>query len=180
MPSVLADYAKYKHRVTFLGIDYGDNRTAGDAMIAKYGISFPVERSEPNMDAPSPARGDEPLDHSSTVIHGLTPKTLPIVLPLLKTKIPSAMYANLEEIAGRCRDLSEANCITYAKVHHVVLNTSASVNGLSSAPTTSEESFVLPHLFIIDANGVLRSSIQGYEPGKDAIKSELAKLNVGT
>ena len=48
LPQVLTDYRRFKDRVDFLGVGYLNNPKAGQALIEKYDIPFPVLQSAPN------------------------------------------------------------------------------------------------------------------------------------
>jgi thiol-disulfide isomerase/thioredoxin len=158
----LQDYARYKGRVTFLGIDYVDSASGGDAMIAKFAIPFPVERLD--------------LDEPAAVLqlHGVTPATLDAILPSLQSQMP-ALYPALADIDARCAGLSEAACIAYARSKGVGLDAS----GHLVAPPANASAYVsLPITYVIAANGTVLVRVEGYDAGNDPIPSALAKLGI--
>jgi len=158
----LEDYRRYEDRVTFLGIDYVDSARAGDAMIAKFSIPFPVER----LDLEEP---DGPV-----ALHGVTPKTLDAILPSLQSQMP-ALYPALADIAARCAALSEQACLAYARSKGVDLDAS----GHAVAPPKSASAYVsLPVTYAIAANGTVVMRVEGYDPASDPIPAALAKLGI--
>jgi thiol-disulfide isomerase/thioredoxin len=173
----LKDYARYKDRVTFLGIDYVDSASGGDAMMAKFAIPFPVER----LGLDESGGGTVGVANSNAdpiVLHGITPKTLDAILPSLQSQMP-ALYPTLAEIDARCAALSEANCLAYARSKGVGLDAS----GHLVAPPTSvrgnaSASLSLPITYVIGANGTVLTRVEGYDAGNDPIPGALAKLGI--
>jgi len=83
MPRNLADYAKYKDRVTFLGIDYLDGDRGSRATIEKYAIPFPIERD--GTANPPPAGAAQAKSIFMMALPGVTPKELPGMANTLKS-----------------------------------------------------------------------------------------------
>jgi hypothetical protein len=44
--------------------------------------------------------------------------------------------------------------------------------------TSSTTSVSLPHLFVVDAHGIVRADVAGYETDENAIARELGKLGI--
>ncbi|HTX59861.1 MAG TPA: redoxin domain-containing protein [Verrucomicrobiae bacterium] len=175
MPRLLADYAAFKDRVRFLGIDYLDNAKAGDATVAKYGIAYPVERVREAGGVPSPEPSANAAPASLTM-HGVTPKMLPAVLPELKKALSASQYAAVADVAARCAALSDAACRSYAASKGIELDGGPVALRLTTLATGATIS--LPMLYVIDANGKIVDAIEGYDTGTDQLRSALAKLGI--
>lgn len=188
LPTVLKDYARYGNRVQLVGLDYLDNPKAGDALIAKYKIPFEVERYLPNDNAPPPYDPNRKPNATALItLNGFSASmlgsVLPQVLPQMKAQLPPRSYQTLSAVAEFCKTHSVDQCGSYATAHHVAFGGSP----LPSPPVAaspnpevapSQTLLSLPHTFIIDANGVVRANIEGYESGKDPIAQELSKLGI--
>jgi thiol-disulfide isomerase/thioredoxin len=179
MPRNLQDYARYKDRVNFLGVDYYDSTAGGNGVIAKFAIPFPVERLDLDEGAPTPGPSLGP-GGDTIALHGVTPKTLPLILPSIKSQLGD-VYPVLADVAQHCAALSESECIAYAHTKGVGLDTTGHVvTQPSPAPAgaSSGAAVNLPATFVIDANGVVVRHIEGYAPADDPIPAELAKLGI--
>jgi thiol-disulfide isomerase/thioredoxin len=173
----LQDYARYKDRVTFLGIDYVDSASGGDAMIAKFAIPFPVERLDLNDSATGTA-GVVGSSADPILLHGVTPETLDAILPSLQSQMP-ALYPTLADIDAQCAGLSEAACLAYAHSRGVALDASRHLVAPPKPVQASASAYVsLPVTYVIAANGTVLESVEGYDAGTDPIPGALAKLGI--
>jgi thiol-disulfide isomerase/thioredoxin len=180
MPQVLADYKRFKDRADFVGVDYLDNPAAGDKVIAKFGIPFPVLRSHADEGAPSPADPAEKIPTGTIRLTGVTPGMLPAVVTSLDGKVSDTVLAKLKDLAAYCKDQTDARCLDYAVAHGVEMSGKA-VAVPASAPAegnSSKTSVSLPHLFVVDAQGIVRADVAGYDTGENAIARELGKLGI--
>jgi thiol-disulfide isomerase/thioredoxin len=173
----LRDYARYKDRVTFLGIDYVDSASGGDAMIAKFSIPFPVERLD--LDVPGGAAAGAAGSSTDPVqLHGITPKTLDAILPSLQSQMP-ALYPSLADIDAQCASRSEAACIAYAHSKGVGLDTDGHLVAPPASARGSASAYLsLPITYAIAANGTVVLQVEGYDRGHDPIPGALAKLGI--
>jgi thiol-disulfide isomerase/thioredoxin len=178
MPRNVRDYARFKDRVNFVGIDYVDSASGGDAVIAKFAVPFPVERLGTDAGAVSGAAtgvtGPVASPGDAIIIHGVTPETLAAVLPAIKSQVP-AIYPALVAIAAHCAPLSESECLAYAHAKGVVLDSAAH---LTSPPAGSKATVSLPTMFVIDARGIVVQHLEGYDSNDDPIPAALAKLGI--
>jgi aminopeptidase N len=166
MPRNLANYAKYKDRVNFLGIDYQDGEKSGAAVIAKYAIPFPIERD--GMITDRPAGAPEPFVME---FPGTTPKTLPGTVAMLKSSLPPEKNAVLADIVAHCASLPDADCIAYAKAKGLT------IGGPIASPAPADSTDVsLPTTFVLDANGVVVKKLQGYAANFDDLAAALDRL----
>lgn len=173
----LQDYARYKDRVTFLGIDYVDGASAGDAMIAKFAIPFPVERL--GLGAPAAASTETAAASAEPIqLHGVTPKTLDAILPSLQSQMP-ALYPALADIDAQCARLSEADCLAYARTKGVALDSSGREVTPPQNVRANASAFVsLPVTYVIGTNGTVLMRVEGYDAQDDPIPGALAKLGI--
>jgi thiol-disulfide isomerase/thioredoxin len=174
MPRNVKDYARFKDRVNFLGIDYVDSANGGDAMIAKFAIPFPVERLGLEVSAvkPAPAKGSgvDPIQ-----LHGVTPTTIALILPSIQSQMP-ALYPTLTDIAARCAKLSESECLAYAHSKGVSLDPDGHLVAPPKTPAGATVS--LPVTFVIAGNGTVVRRIEGYDSGIDSIAAALADIGI--
>jgi thiol-disulfide isomerase/thioredoxin len=171
MPRTMADYAKYKDRVNFLGIDYMDARDAGDATIKKFAIAFPVAREgAPAAEAASSPASAESMRHVFA-LPGVTPKQLPGLLPELKGALSPDDYAKIAAVAAQCASLSDAACVAYAATKDVTIGGPAPTPAPASPTDVS-----LPTTFVLDANGVVVKKLEGYDTTTDDLAPLLDKL----
>lgn len=179
LPQVVSDYSRFKDRVDFLGVDYLDNPKAGEALIKKYRIAFPVVQLGMNENAAPPADPNSLPSGDWIRLTGMTPQMLPAALPQLEAQLP-AVRPRLDALAAFCKTHTAAQCVAYGKAHNVLLSgASTSVSRKEQASTpSSHHDLALPHLFVIDANGVVRSEVTGYDSGVNAIAAQLAKLGI--
>jgi thiol-disulfide isomerase/thioredoxin len=173
----LKDYARYKGRVTFLGVDYVDSARLGDAMIAKFAIPFPVERlGLDESSGPPPGVADSNAD--PIVLHGVTPETLDAVLPSLQSQMP-ALYPTLADIDAHCAGLSASACLAYAHSKGVGLDTAGHLVAPPKTAKANANAYVsLPVTYVIAANGTVLTRTQGYDAANDPIPSALARLGI--
>jgi thiol-disulfide isomerase/thioredoxin len=185
MTTVIADYGRYKYRVDFLGVDYLDTTAAGEQFVSKYGVRFPVVQSHPSATQPTPAMLTDPAAKNVIKLDGVTPANLARLLPMLEARLPAPIVARIQELASYCSTHSSADCTDFGSAHDIMLSgatrpvssTSSTVTSSSSSTSSSTTtSLGLPHLFILDGQGVVHSDIDGYDADKDDIASELAKL----
>jgi len=181
MPQVLADYQRFKARADFVGVDYLDRPAAGDAMIAKFRIPFPVVKSDPD-DAVGPgADANESAPATTIRLAGVTPATLPAVIGVMRGKVSATVQATLDDVAAYCSAHTNDACVEYAAAHHVEFSAAGvpSPGPASASGTTSVTSSVtLPHLFVVDAAGIVRGAVGGYDPDVDPIVEELTKVGI--
>jgi thiol-disulfide isomerase/thioredoxin len=184
LPTVLSDYRRFKDRVNFIGVDYLDNAEAGSAMVTKYHIPFRVVTSHENADAPPPAQPGA-MPHAIVLHVGALPLSkLSAILPSLATQMPASQVATLTGVANACETLSDASCRAYALAHGVDLGLPSGVSPAASetpapvAKTSPEDYLLLPHLFVIDAQGIVRADEDGYTVGDDQIARALGKLGI--
>jgi thiol-disulfide isomerase/thioredoxin len=169
MPRNLTDYAKYKDRVNFVGIDYMDGETAGNATIAKFAIPFPVAR-EGKVLAPVPGATTAP-NQPTFGLPGITPKELPKLLPQLQSALPADKYAAIADVAAHCASLSDSACISYAASQHVTIG-----GALPTPEPASSTDVGLPTTFVLDAKGVVVKKLEGYDISNDDLAATLDKL----
>jgi thiol-disulfide isomerase/thioredoxin len=183
MPRNLQDYARFKDRVNFIGVDYADGTAGGNAMIAKFAIPFPIERQSVNGVAPTPHPPDAQAAAETIKLPGVTAKMLPTVLPAMKASLPANLYATLADVAQHCAPLTESACLAYANSKGVELDATAgspnAVGTPNAAPSEAPAAQVnLPLTFVIDANGIVTDRIEGYNDTVDPIVTALAKLGI--
>lgn len=170
----LKDYARYKGRVTFLGVDYVDSATLGDAMIAKFAIPFPVERLGLDESSGAPLGAANP-NADPIVLHGVTPETLDAILPSLQSQMP----ATLADIDAQCAELSEAACLAYAHSKGVGLDASGHVVAPPKNARANASAYVsLPVTYVIAADGTVLTRVEGYDSANDPIPVALATLGI--
>jgi thiol-disulfide isomerase/thioredoxin len=173
----LKDYARYKDRVTFLGVDYVDNAGLGDAMIAKFAIPFPVERLGLDESSGAPA-GAADSNADPIFLHGVTPETLDVILPSLQSQMP-ALYPTLVDIDAHCAGISEAACLAYAHSKGVGLDAAGHLVAPPKTVLANASAYLsLPATYVIAANGTVVTRVEGYDAGKDPIPPALAKLGI--
>lgn len=173
----LKDYARYKGRVTFLGVDYVDSASLGDAMIAKFAIPFPVERLGLDESSGAPPGAANP-NADPIVLHGVTPETLDAILPSLQSQMP-ALYPTLADIDAQCAGLSEAACLAYAHSKGVGLDASGHVVAPPKSARANASAYVsLPVTYVIAADGTVLTRVEGYDSANDPIPVALARLGI--
>ncbi|HTZ55880.1 MAG TPA: TlpA disulfide reductase family protein [Candidatus Acidoferrum sp.] len=179
-PTLLRDYDRFKDRVNFIGLDYLDSSVAGGAMVNKYQLPFTVFSSHPNADAPPPAQEGEQPKRFSLHLQGMPPSGLAQIIPGLEKQLPPEDIAIVKDVANACSHLDDASCRAYALAHGIDFGPAP--NGMPSpraAETAGTENYLtLPHLFVIDARGIVRADIEGYTRGQDDIARELSKLGI--
>ncbi len=186
LPRELADYAKLKDRVDFLGVDYLDAPQAGAALVQRYHIPFPVVYARPQASVPQPERpgasNADGADTVSIVLNGVTPAMLPVVVPKILPHLLPDGAATLRDVAAYCAQHDATTCVHYAASKHVVLASAVlSATPMPVAtqePASSHEPIALPHLFIVDAAGIVRFAETGYNSGDDTLIDDLAKLGI--
>jgi thiol-disulfide isomerase/thioredoxin len=193
MPRNLQDYARFKDRVNFIGVDYADSTRGGNAMIAQFAVPFPIERLSLNETAPTPHPPDANPGGETIALHGVTAKTLPAVLPAMKDSLPANIYATLADVAQHCAPLTESACLAYATSKGFELDSAAVAPNAAGTPAAAAASeaqnastasavppapISLPLTFVIDANGIVIDRIEGYTDTADPIVAALAKLGI--
>ncbi|HUZ49336.1 MAG TPA: hypothetical protein VMW12_06275 [Candidatus Dormibacteraeota bacterium] len=177
MPRVIQDYARFKDRADFLGVDYLDNPSAGDAVVAKYHIPFPVVQSHPNTDAPPPVDPNASVPEDSIHLAGVPPKALLQLLPqMAKSGIDPATIAKLKDIGTYCASASASACTAYATARGVSFT--APVLAPVNVANMPAATVTLPHLYVVDSSDIVRADVSGYNSGEDPIVIELAKLGI--
>ncbi len=179
-PTLLRDYDRFKDRVNFIGIDYLDSSVAGGAMVNRYQLPFTVFSSHPNADAPPPIHEGEQPKGFSMHLNGMPPSQLPRIIPGLAKQLPPEDVAILKDVANACSHLDDASCRSYALAHGVDFGPapSGSPSARPAATAGTENYLTLPHLFVIDAHGIVRADVEGYTRGRDDIAGELSKLGI--
>jgi thiol-disulfide isomerase/thioredoxin len=182
LPTVIRDYTRFKDRVTFIGIDYLDNAKAGAAMVQRYHVPFDVFLAQEYADAPPPIQPGATPSGFSLHLNGMPPSMLARIIPGLEKQLPPEDITILKNVANACAHLDDASCRSYALGHGVDFGPPPSVSPMP-APSVrsspgSQDLLSLPHLFVIDAQGIVRADIDGYTPGDDAIARELSKLGI--
>lgn len=180
IPTVLRDYQRFKDRVNFIGVDYLDNAEAGAAMVAKYDLPFPIFASHANADAPPPATAGENAQKFSMHAEGMPPSLLAKNIPVLAKQLPAEDVKILQDVANACEHLDDASCRAYALARGVDFGPAPSGSPTAKpAATAGTQSYLtLPHLFIVDAHGIVRADVDGYTRGQDDIARELSKLGI--
>jgi thiol-disulfide isomerase/thioredoxin len=171
MPRNVADYAKYKDRVSFVWLDFDDAPASGDKVVAKYAIPAPVVRDGGRtaaMPAPSPNPGATPPPILG--LPGVSPKDLPEIVAGLAKALPPEKLAMLKDVATHCAGITDAACIAYAASKGIVIGGKPS--------TGAGDDFGLPLTYVIDARGIVVKRIVGYDTGHDDLAAALAKLGV--
>jgi len=190
LPQVVADYKRFKGRVDFLGVDYEDNPSAGQALVKKFGIPFPVVSDRPSNDAPAAVQPNAPDSHLTIHLNGITPAMLPAMVAQSGDKLPAFVRLTLSKVATYCKGHTDAQCLAYASAHHVLLSPvgAASPHATASPQATSAPNappnnssaapLELPHTFVIDGHGIVRADITGYYSSKNPIAEQLRKLGI--
>ena len=178
MPRVVQAYERFKDRADFLGVDYLDNPSAGEAVVTKYHIPFPVVQLYPNAEAPPPVDPNASEPNDSIHIAGVPPEALLQLLPqMAKSGTDPATIAKLKDIGTYCASASASACTTYATARGVSFTAANAVN-VTHAVNAPPKTVGLPHLYVIDANDIVRADVAGYNSGEDAIVTALAKLGI--
>ncbi len=177
MPQTLADYARFKDHVNFLGIDYTENETTARKLASKYHLTFPIESYIPKSYAAHP-----PAEIGKSVEKSLTMrvpggKLTPDLMRAYQTALPKDMYSKLEEVARAQRSGSKAEFqAAEARTSVTIEDTSAKhVDTPSSSKSTTMD---LPHMFVISANGTVAFVFEGYDAGSDPIVKALSHLGI--
>ena len=187
LPQVVADYQRFKSRIDFLGVDYLDNPSAGQALVKKFGIPFPVVSDRPSNNAPAAVQPNAPDSHLTIHLNGITPAMLPAMVAQSGDKLPAFIRPILSKVAAYCTGHTDAQCLAYASAHHVVLSpvgtvvphaTSAPNAVASPSGQTTSAFLALPHTFVIDGHGIVRADITGYNSSKDPIAEQLRTLGI--
>lgn len=183
MPRVVADYARFKDRVDFIGVDYLDSSKGGDAVVDKFKIAFPVVRARPDETKPATIVDPSTEFPATSGIHmsGIAPEQFPAIVGTIaaQTKDPA-----LADIAAYCKAHSNSDCVAYAKGHGVTFSGKATPHVMtmqktaSDSNTSSTKMLSLPTLVVIDGNGIVQATETGYDTAHDPIVSELAKLGI--
>ncbi|HEU5480533.1 MAG TPA: TlpA disulfide reductase family protein [Candidatus Tumulicola sp.] len=169
MPRTLADYEKYRGRVTFLGIDYSDPPPVAKQLVGKYGIPFPVESYVPGaLTASKPAR------QTLTIPDNLTPQQL----EGLRNKLPDALYQKAVAVYQARSLMTPEHFHAYEAWMGVYLADPKTVAAKMAAQKRAAPPLGLPHTFVIDAGGVVADVLEGYLPSVDRVALALAKLGV--
>lgn len=180
LPIVTHDYERFKDRVNFIGLDYLDSAVAGSAMVNKYQLPFTVFSSHPNADAPPAVREGEQPKGFLLHLNGMPPSQLPSIIPGLAKQLPPEDVAILKDVANACAHLDDASCRSYALAHGIDFGPapSGSPSARPAATAAAETYLTLPHLFVIDAHGIVRADVEGYTRAQDDIARELGKLGI--
>jgi thiol-disulfide isomerase/thioredoxin len=182
LPTVLRDYNRFKGRVQFIGIDYLDNAEAGAAMVQHYRVPFGVFSAQEDTDAPPPVRPGATPSGFSLHLNGMPPSMLARIIPGLEKQLPPEDITILKDVANACAHLDDASCRSYALARGVDFGPAANGSPMPAprvqSTSGSQALLSLPHLFIIDARGIVRADIEGYTRGQDDIARELNKLGI--
>lgn len=186
LPRVLADYRRFKDRADFIGIDYLDDSTGMKTITKRFAIPFPVIRAHP---ATPPSFAPPSASHTVAAIqfHGMKAKELTgAAIEQLQSAVSKETLAKLRDLAAHCETLDENACDAYARSKDLSFDAPGSKNVVQldpRAPSTpdakSTDSLLnLPYLIVLDANGIVRDSEEGYNTGTDPIVNTLAKLGI--
>ncbi|NNM93385.1 MAG: TlpA family protein disulfide reductase [Candidatus Eremiobacteraeota bacterium] len=190
LPQVVADYKRFKGRVDFLGVDYLDNPIAGQALVKKFGIPFPVVSDRQWNNAPAPVHANAADSNLTIHLSGITPGTLSAKIAAMGDKIPAPARSILLDVVNHCKGHTDAQCLAYASAHNVVLSPGTAVaphatasphaTSAPNAPPNSSSAapLELPHTFVIDGHGIVRADITGYYSSKNPIAEQLRKLGI--
>ncbi len=179
LPRVLADYARFKDRVNFAGIDFLDAEQAGRSVVARYAIPFPVEHF-----------GDESMGQSVTIDAlqatearcrcvpsqktAFTATELDTILPLLKRALFPETFARLVPVLKRGVDVTPRELTALAAEHGVAIT--VGIGKITTSPV--DNPLALPHAFIIDDRGIVRNEVIGYSQSVDPIADALITLGI--
>ncbi|HTV91799.1 MAG TPA: hypothetical protein VMG98_03695 [Verrucomicrobiae bacterium] len=172
MSEVIGDYRHFGDRVDFLAVDFLDTQAGLESVTNNFNVPFAVVRAMPQGtdDGQTASAGATTAPPSSAplpiYIKGMTPEQFPRMVGFLAAA-PMGSDA-IKEINSYCSAHSAMECTQYAEAHGVVFGAAPSDTG---APA-------LPHLFVIDADGIVRSDVGGFKVGRDDIPFELAKIGI--
>lgn len=180
-PELMRDYARFKDRVTFIGVDYLDSPKAGQATVEKYHIPFQVVMDEERANLP-------PADTTTHTVHevenlrltGVTPSMLRTMKPF--SGLTPTLAAKLQDVVRYCRIHSDSECTQYGSARGIFIGSATASPLPESSPSASTRAadglLSLPHLFVIDAQGIVRAEVTGYTTGRDDIRASLAKIGI--
>jgi hypothetical protein len=165
---MISDYRHFGDRVDFLAVDLSDTQTGLDSVMDNYKIPFTVVRTNPQGAGEAAAASASATATPALPIYikGMTPEQFPRMIGYLAA--PPMGTEMLKDINAYCTAHSNADCVQYAQAHGVVFG----------APPSNTDAHALPHLFVIDAQGIVRSDIGGFKVGRDDVPFELAKLGI--
>jgi thiol-disulfide isomerase/thioredoxin len=171
MPQTLADYAAYKDRVNFVGIDYTESAKTAREMVAKYRIPFPVEAFETAAPAASPAGSDPQQAHTFDLPASMTQKDI----EQLKNQLPDDTYQKILAVFKARSTMSPSDFSAYETRMGIFF---LDPKTMASEMAGSNKTMALPHAFVIDARGNVATIVEGYSPTVDRIALALIKLGL--
>lgn len=176
MPQTLADYARFKDRVNFLGIDYTENETTARKLAAKYKLVFPIESYVVgSATAPPPPKAGD-ASHTLT-LEAPGSKLTPELMAAYKKALPNDLYAKLQEVERAQRSGSKSN-VAAVEARTGITIEDVLPNRAGSPETRQTTTMTLPHVFVISADGMVVAVFDGYESGDDRIVRALAHLGI--
>lgn len=166
MPSIVADQHQFRDSVNFIGIDYYESAKTARSFIELHHIKFPTESFDPD----SYTKNDG--DTRPLVVHVPGGKLSPDALEAFKGALPTQTYKALLQIAKAQRSENAAG------VHSLEQHLGLNVENIGSLSSDVDESFSLPHAFVIDGSGILREDLVGYDAGTDRIRQAIKRLGI--
>ena len=167
MPRTIADYAKYHERVSFRGIDYTESPAVAREMVARYAIPFPVE------------------SYASATTASASPETLTISSSMtreqvlgLKSAFPDEFYRRIVAVYDARSTMTPSVFAAYEQRMGVYFKDPKDIAAEMAAAKQKSATLDLPHSFVIDANGIVTSAIEGYTPSVDRLALALLKLGI--
>lgn len=171
MPRTIADYAKYRDRVTFLGIDYTETPAVAKKMVAQYAIPFPVESYATTGDA-------EPRAPSSQERFTISSAMSEAQVRGLENALPADLYGKVIAVYRARSTMTPTDFAGYEKQMGVYFEDPKTIAAEVAAAKTGNPTLDLPHAFVIDANGIVAAALEGYTPSVDRIALALLKLGI--
>ncbi|HEY1655964.1 MAG TPA: TlpA disulfide reductase family protein [Candidatus Tumulicola sp.] len=167
MPRTVAEYAKYRDRVTFLGIDYTDPPAVARKLIARFAIAFPVESYVPS--------GAKPPETSTKRI--ILPSTITEAGILsLKGRLPDDQYQKIQNVYRARSTMTADQFQAYERWMGVYFKDPKEIAAARAASKTAM--LGLPHTFVIDRHGIVAGVLEGYDPSTDRVAHALERLGV--
>ncbi len=164
MPRIVTDAAAFGDAVNFIGIDYGDGLQSAEAFIAKNHILFPTELYDPDGFQRTPRA-------NALVVHVPGGRLTSDALEAFKESVPPQTYDALVQIA-------EAQQAHSPEITSLESRLNVYVTDIGALPAEPSNSLALPRAFVIDARGILREDVLGYDSRVDRVRSALDKLGL--
>ncbi|HKU81348.1 MAG TPA: TlpA disulfide reductase family protein [Candidatus Tumulicola sp.] len=166
MPRTLAEYARYRKRVDFLGIDYTDPPAMARKLIARFRIPFPVESYVPQEAQLHPTQRQ--------TVH--LPDTITASqVRSLQNQLSADTYERIVDVYRARSTMTPEHFQAYEKWMGVYFE-SPKQAAAQRAAESSPGIVGLPHTFVVDARGTLRYVLEGYTPSIDRVAASLKSL----